>query len=69
MKDHGAGARRLERVLFGSDDDFGLYIVSKLAHRWGVDHIDNRIWLEFGIDGGRHPRTAAFQSGRAGRAT
>jgi len=69
VKDHGAGARRLERVIFVGGQDFGLYIVSKLAHRWGVDHIDNRIWLEFGIDDGRHPRTVAFQSDRGGRAT
>jgi two-component sensor histidine kinase len=66
VKDHGAGARRLERVIVGSGHDFGLYIISRLAHRWGVDHVDNRVWLEFGIDDHRLPRTSAFQPDRAG---
>jgi len=62
VKDHGAGARRLERIVSGDGErDFGLYIISRLAHRWGVDRFENCVWLEFGLGDDSFPRRAAFE--------
>jgi anti-sigma regulatory factor (Ser/Thr protein kinase) len=64
VADHGAGARRLEQIIEGGHGgDFGLYIISRLAHRWGVDRIENRVWLEFALDDDEPPRASAFEVG------
>jgi anti-sigma regulatory factor (Ser/Thr protein kinase) len=61
VHDAGGGARRLQTVLLtGEDHDFGLYIISRLAHRWGIDHVGNVIWLEFEVGAQSQPRTSAF---------
>jgi len=70
VKDHRAGTRRLERMIGGDGQaDFGLYIISRLADRWGMDRAENRIWLEFGVGGDRPSRSLAFQPEHAEQTT
>jgi len=68
IKDQGAGVRRLETILgAGEEGDFGLYIISRLAHRWGVDRVENLIWLEFEAAGQPLTRASAFTPEHAGQ--
>jgi hypothetical protein len=59
--------KTIERVNGTSvEDDLGLYIISRLADRYGLDPVESRIWFEFDVAGRARARSPAFEAESSG---
>jgi len=54
VRDRGAGFERTAPVPKGADGGFGLFLVEKMASRWGVDRKDGTsVWFELDLEPAR----------------
>ena len=53
VRDGGSGFRPGKPEPRGAEGGFGLYLVERMASRWGVDTRDGtRVWFELDLAGG-----------------